>query len=156
VGVNRTGNLGGNGGTASDGAAALYSFRKSTVTLTQVFYFGLIGIVPNNDLPNFGAVYASSELGILYGSENFSGNIYRFDISTPTAPTWEIFATGGPPTQQNDGARCINAAVAPQQTTAPAAPGYYVPKVTTTTTTTKTSSTPVPAGYVAPAAYGRV
>ncbi|KAF4462830.1 Agglutinin 2 [Fusarium albosuccineum] len=53
----------------------------------------------------WGALYASSE-GIMYGSENSSGNIYKFPIS-PTIGK-PSFLAAGPSSGYNDGARCID------------------------------------------------
>ncbi|KAI5361415.1 Putative extracellular membrane protein, CFEM [Septoria linicola] len=121
VGVDRTGN----GQTTSTGFAYLYRFTQATLALDIVYAYGNIGVRPDNDLVNFGAVYASSEPGVLYGSENNSGNIYRFTVLPPY--TWAIIASG-PTTEQNDGARCIDQPVVGVQTStrsvAPAAPSY--------------------------------
>lgn len=87
--------------------AYLYRFEQSTLNLQVVHFFGDIGLTPTGDLSfriNFGAVYASAN-GFLYGSENVSGRIYRFTVVPPY--TWAFLASG-PPTNRNDGARCID------------------------------------------------
>ncbi|KAI6816964.1 hypothetical protein KC365_g17055 [Hortaea werneckii] len=90
--------------------AYLYRFDQATLTSTIVASFGDIGLADFRPDPasgyrlNFGAVYASAD-GYLYGSENISGNIYRFTVAEPY--NWQ-FLVQGPGTVQNDGARCID------------------------------------------------
>ncbi|KXS93566.1 hypothetical protein AC578_12 [Pseudocercospora eumusae] len=87
--------------------AYLYRFTKSTLTLDNVFSFGDIGITNNregNNRVNFGAVYASPD-GYLYGAENLSGRMYRFQVTAPYG--WRYLGVGSR-TFQNDGARCID------------------------------------------------
>ncbi|EGP86335.1 uncharacterized protein MYCGRDRAFT_43323, partial [Zymoseptoria tritici IPO323] len=65
-----------------------------------------VGRVQGLTLPNqsnFGATYASAA-GDLYGTEDLSGRIYRFNIRSPN--NWTLMATG-PANTNNDGARCI-------------------------------------------------
>jgi hypothetical protein len=57
---------------------------------------------------SWGAVYASSD-GYLYGSENNSGEIWKFPL--PSVGTTPTKVSTGPASSNNDGARCINAAV---------------------------------------------
>ncbi|KAI7459907.1 hypothetical protein KC351_g17508 [Hortaea werneckii] len=90
--------------------AYLYRFDQATLTSIIVASFGDIGLAPFIPDPasgyrlNFGAVYASAD-GYLYGSENISGNVYRFTVTEPY--NWQ-FLVRGPGTVQNDGARCID------------------------------------------------
>ncbi|GAB1741026.1 hypothetical protein NU219Hw_g6278t1 [Hortaea werneckii] len=90
--------------------AYLYRFDQATLTSIIVASFGDIGLADFRPDPasgyrlNFGAVYASAD-GYLYGSENISGNIYRFTVTAPY--NWQ-FLVRGPGTVQNDGARCID------------------------------------------------
>ncbi|KAI7136087.1 hypothetical protein KC324_g16670, partial [Hortaea werneckii] len=90
--------------------AYLYRFDQATLTSVIVASFGDIGLADFRPDPasgyrlNFGAVYASAD-GYLYGSENISGNIYRFTVTAPY--NWQ-FLVRGPGTVQNDGARCID------------------------------------------------
>ncbi|KAI7249554.1 hypothetical protein KC343_g2282 [Hortaea werneckii] len=92
------------------GYAYLYRFDQATLTSIIVASFGDIGLTGWIPDPasgyrlNFGAVYASAD-GFLYGSENISGNIYRFTVTEPY--NWQ-FLVQGPGTVQNDGARCID------------------------------------------------
>ncbi|KAI7365407.1 hypothetical protein KC354_g4930 [Hortaea werneckii] len=92
------------------GYAYLYRFDQATLTSIIVASFGDIGLTGWIPDPasgyrlNFGAMYASAD-GFLYGSENISGNIYRFTVTEPY--NWQ-FLVQGPGTVQNDGARCID------------------------------------------------
>ncbi|WP_166356204.1 DUF6923 family protein, partial [Phytoactinopolyspora limicola] len=65
----------------------------------------------------FGAAFADEEF--LYVSSNISGNIYRIDIQDVTA---SLFVEDGPPSGNNDGARC---AIAPIYTDYGDAPDSY-------------------------------
>ncbi|KAJ3477553.1 hypothetical protein NLG97_g8810 [Lecanicillium saksenae] len=85
-------------GLAGQGSMLAY-FDTSSKKLTTVKEFGkLVG----ND--QWGALYVGHD-GTIYGSENDSGEIWKFkpDGSTPTK------FTSGPTSKQNDGARCANA-----------------------------------------------
>lgn len=89
--------------------AYIYRFDQTTLDLQVIAALGNIGLVPVADpasgfRTNFGAMYASAD-GFLYGSENLSGRIYRFQVQPPYA--WQ-YLVDGPQTAQNDGARCID------------------------------------------------
>lgn len=77
----------------------LMRFSRTTYTWEQLTNFG--NVAGRN---TWGAVYASSD-GDLFGSENFSGQIWRFPL--PANGTTPSFVANGPSTNQNDGARCI-------------------------------------------------
>ena len=57
--------------------------------------------------PGFGAVYATAD-GYLYGSEGYSGQIWKFSVQLPLTAT---LVSQGPTASSNDGARCIVSAV---------------------------------------------
>ncbi|KAI1846556.1 hypothetical protein JX266_007453 [Neoarthrinium moseri] len=89
----------------------LQRFDRASKSWTVVANLGNIGGSNRNA---FGAVYASDD-GYLYGSENFSGGIYRFNIPPNGTVTAGFNATytkiaNGPTSLSNDGARCIKAA----------------------------------------------
>lgn len=89
--------------------AYLYRFDQYNLDLQIIASLGDIGLTPVADpasgyRTNFGAIYASAD-GFLYGSENLSGRIYRFQVQPPYSWT---FLAQGPGTVQNDGARCID------------------------------------------------
>ncbi|KAI0026005.1 hypothetical protein F4780DRAFT_774213 [Xylariomycetidae sp. FL0641] len=95
------------GGTKLWGLGYFASLQNSTTllswdTTTHSWTVGAnFGNVAGKN--TWGAVYASSDGG-LYGSENFSGKIYRFPLDgTATAQ----FVANGPNTTSNDGARCV-------------------------------------------------
>lgn len=56
----------------------------------------------------WGAVYATSD-GYLFGTENVSGQIWKFAI-TNVANEGGTYITAGNPSSQNDGARCVSQA----------------------------------------------
>lgn len=90
----------------------LLRFDRAAKSWTTVVKFGDIAGVGDGTRNAWGAVYASDD-GYLYGSENFSGEIWRFPIPSngtgaPTASPTKI--SNGPAATGNDGARCINAA----------------------------------------------
>ena len=63
-----------------------------------------LGDIAGNNI--FGAVYSAGN-GVLYASENNSGEIWRFDVlGGDVSPT---LVTEGPSSTNNDGARCIEA-----------------------------------------------
>ncbi|ETN44101.1 uncharacterized protein HMPREF1541_10651 [Cyphellophora europaea CBS 101466] len=63
------------------------------------FTVGSFGVLVNTGTNTWGAVYASAD-GFLYGSENNSGRIFRFNVTSVQATS---LATG-PGTSVNDGA----------------------------------------------------
>ncbi|RSL69195.1 hypothetical protein CEP54_002473 [Fusarium duplospermum] len=81
-------------------SSTLTRFSRTSYTWQTLKAFG--NITGNNV---WGALYAAAD-GNLYGSENTSGNIYKF----PIAPTIgnPKFLAAGPPSSWNDGARCID------------------------------------------------
>ncbi|KAL1865915.1 hypothetical protein Daus18300_007027 [Diaporthe australafricana] len=90
----------------------LLRFDRAAKSWATVVRFGDIAGVGDGTRNAWGAVYASDD-GYLYGSENFSGEIWRFPIpasgiGAPTASPTKI--SNGPAATGNDGARCINAA----------------------------------------------
>ncbi|KAH6704810.1 proline rich protein 5MeD [Verticillium dahliae] len=97
-------------GTASGGRTVLMQFSRSTKRWTQVRDFGNIvgGTLLNQ--PVWGAVYASAN-GFLYGTENLTGQVWRFPVLSSTAPATSV-VTGSPATL-NDGARCLEASNLP-------------------------------------------
>ena len=88
-----------------NGSAWLYRFDQRTLALDLIGTYGAIGIPANNNLVNFGAVWSSTD-GYLYGTENFSGQIYRFTVTPGNLVATLI--SYAPSTSQNDGARCID------------------------------------------------
>lgn len=82
----------------------LVRFDTDTGVQTTLGSLGNLGDPsrPHNQRNNFGAVYSDSN-GFLYGSENFSGNIYRIDIDAVEA----TFFAGGPSSILQDGVRCF-------------------------------------------------
>ncbi|KAM0660786.1 hypothetical protein ACHAPH_003399 [Verticillium nonalfalfae] len=97
-------------GTAAGGRTVLMQFSRSTKRWTQVRDFGNIvgGTLLNQ--PVWGAVYASAN-GFLYGTENLTGQVWRFPVLSSTAPATSL-VTGSPATL-NDGARCLEASNLP-------------------------------------------
>ncbi|PNH42545.1 hypothetical protein VD0004_g4758 [Verticillium dahliae] len=97
-------------GTAAGGRTVLMQFSRSTKRWTQVRDFGNIvgGTLLNQ--PVWGAVYASAN-GFLYGTENLTGQVWRFPVLSSTAPATSV-VTGSPATL-NDGARCLEASNLP-------------------------------------------
>ncbi|KAM5363686.1 hypothetical protein ACJZ2D_011884 [Fusarium nematophilum] len=81
-------------------SSTLVRFSRTTYTWQTIKAFG--HITGSNV---WGALYASAD-GNLYGSENISGNIYRFAIA-PTVKN-PVFLSSGPQSSSNDGARCID------------------------------------------------
>ncbi|RSL64822.1 hypothetical protein CEP53_003909 [Fusarium sp. AF-6] len=81
-------------------SSTLTRFSRTSYTWQTLKAFG--NITGNNV---WGALYAAAD-GNLYGSENTSGNIYKF----PIAPTIgnPKFLAAGPVSSWNDGARCID------------------------------------------------
>ncbi|KAG7103131.1 hypothetical protein HYQ44_017219 [Verticillium longisporum] len=97
-------------GTAAGGRTVLMQFSRSTKRWTQVRDFGNIvgGTLLNQ--PVWGAVYASAN-GFLYGTENLTGQVWRFPVLSSTATATSV-VTGSPATL-NDGARCLEASNLP-------------------------------------------
>ncbi|KAI8686118.1 hypothetical protein NCS55_00286300 [Fusarium keratoplasticum] len=81
-------------------SSTLTRFSRTSYTWQTLKAYG--NITGNNV---WGALYAAAD-GNLYGSENTSGNIYKF----PIAPTIgnPKFLAAGPVSSWNDGARCID------------------------------------------------
>ncbi|KAI1501373.1 hypothetical protein F5X99DRAFT_428502 [Biscogniauxia marginata] len=82
-------------------STVLMSFDRATHTWSTLTDFG--NIAGRNA---WGAVYASDD-GYLYGSENHSGQIWRFPL--PGRGITPVRISDGPQTVNNDGARCIRA-----------------------------------------------
>lgn len=83
---------------AADNAEPVYLLRfdrtaKSWATV------GTFGVLVTSNANTWGAVYASAD-GLLYGSENNSGRIFRFNITSLTATS----LAAGPSSNVNDGA----------------------------------------------------
>ncbi|KAI8687235.1 hypothetical protein NCS56_00295800 [Fusarium sp. Ph1] len=81
-------------------SSTLTRFSRTSYTWQTLKAYG--NITGNNV---WGALYAAAD-GNLYGSENTSGNIYKFPIA-PTIGTPKFLAAG-PVSSWNDGARCID------------------------------------------------
>ncbi|KAJ4323976.1 hypothetical protein N0V84_004068 [Fusarium piperis] len=81
-------------------SSTLTRFSRTSYTWQTLKAFG--NITGQNV---WGALYAAAD-GNLYGSENTSGNIYKFPIA-PTIGTPK-FLSSGPVSSWNDGARCID------------------------------------------------
>lgn len=99
-----------NRATAGGSNTYLLKFDRSTKSWTTVIKFG--DIAGNGDATRnaWGAVYASDD-GYLYGSENYSGEIWRFPTNATGPPTaLPMKVSNGPAANGNDGARCIGAA----------------------------------------------
>ncbi|KAF4333314.1 hypothetical protein FBEOM_12868 [Fusarium beomiforme] len=80
--------------------STLSRFSRTSYTWSTVKAYGSVAG------SNFwGAVYASQD-GNLYGSENNSGQIFKFPIAPTTGSP--VFIATGPASSQNDGARCID------------------------------------------------
>ncbi|KAK8094605.1 hypothetical protein PG997_001290 [Apiospora hydei] len=80
----------------------LQRFDRTTRTWSVFTNFG--NVAGNNQ---WGAVYASDD-GFLYGSENTSGQIWKFPL--PVNGTAAVKISNGPAASSNDGARFIKAA----------------------------------------------
>lgn len=91
----------------------LMKFDRSLKTWTEVIKFGDIAGAGDTPRNGWGAVYASDD-GFLYGSENASGEIWRFPVpnnGTGLPSGSPVKVSNGPASPGgNDGARCINAA----------------------------------------------
>jgi hypothetical protein len=81
-------------------SSTLCRFSRTTYTWQTLKAYGNLA---GNNL--WGAAYASQD-GSLYGSENNSGQIFKFPIA-PTIGTPKFIAAG-PVSSWNDGARCID------------------------------------------------
>ncbi|KAI3392754.1 hypothetical protein diail_5233 [Diaporthe ilicicola] len=90
----------------------LLRFDRADKSWTTVTKFGDIAGKGDSARNAWGAVYASDDR-YLYGSENNSGEIWRFPIpanGVGTSSDSPIKISNGPAASWNDGARCINAA----------------------------------------------
>jgi hypothetical protein len=86
------------------GTTALMRFDRTTKTWSLSTNFNYV-----TGSNTWGAVYAGND-GFLYGSENTSGEIWRFPIpGTGTNVTTPLKVANGPASGNNDGARCIKA-----------------------------------------------
>jgi hypothetical protein len=87
----------------------LMRFDRTTHVWTTLTNFGVIASSQLSPpaANAWGAVYASDG-GFIYGSENNSGEIYRFPL--PGNGTTAVKISNGPKSTQNDGARCHLAA----------------------------------------------
>ncbi|KAK6845030.1 hypothetical protein PG995_015140 [Apiospora arundinis] len=90
------------GGLTPNVNTYLQRFDRNAKTWTLFTDFG--NIAGKN---TWGAVYASDD-GFLYGSENTSGEIWKFPL--PANGTTAVKISNGPAASSNDGARCIKAA----------------------------------------------
>lgn len=86
----------------------LMRFDRTVRTWTTLTNFGTIASATMGQSNAWGAVYASDD-GYLYGSENNSGEIWRFPLPGATT-TAAVKISNGPKSSSNDGARCIKAA----------------------------------------------
>ncbi|KAF0642080.1 hypothetical protein FPSE5266_07978 [Fusarium pseudograminearum] len=92
----------------SDGSTStLCRFSRTSYTWQTMKTFG--DVAGNNV---WGALYASGD-GMLYGSENTSGQIFQFPIA-PSIGNPKFIATG-PVSSWNDGARCIDSQNLPKK-----------------------------------------
>ena len=87
--------------TTTSGPADLVQFNPNTGVATDL---GPIAGVPGTDI--YGAAYASPG-GYLWVSDNVTGEIYRVTVAAKTA----IAVAPGPPSGNNDGARCATAPI---------------------------------------------
>lgn len=101
-------------GCESDTRASTYLMRfdRTAKSWTTVVSFGNIAGTGGTNRNTWGAVYASDD-GYLYGSENNSGEIWRFPlpnngVGVPSGLPMRI-STGPYSPGGNDGARCIKA-----------------------------------------------
>ncbi|KAK7980533.1 hypothetical protein PG989_012990 [Apiospora arundinis] len=90
------------GGLTPNVNTYLQRFDRNAKTWTLFTDFG--NIAGKN---TWGAVYASDDV-FLYGSENTSGEIWKFPL--PANGTTAVKISNGPAASSNDGARCIKAA----------------------------------------------
>ncbi|KAK8006330.1 hypothetical protein PG991_012627 [Apiospora marii] len=90
------------GGLTPNANTYLQRFDRTARTWSVFTDFG--NIAGKNQ---WGAVYASDD-GFLYGSENNSGQIWKFPL--PANGTTAVKVSNGPSATSNDGARCIKAA----------------------------------------------
>lgn len=79
-------------------------FDRGNHTWPRVHDYGQLSATGNNATATWGALYATAD-GFLYGSENFSGEIWRVQPLNVSRPA--EFVVRGPPSSANDGARCI-------------------------------------------------
>ena len=89
----------------TSGATTLNAWSTATKTWTTLGSLGTTvaqGSVTGGNAPRFNALYAGAAQGILYGSEGYSGQIWRFNVLTRAA----TFVTSGPSSDLADGARC--------------------------------------------------
>lgn len=84
----------------------LMQFSRATKSWTTSTNYGQIVSSLLTGARNWGAVYASDD-GFLYGSENGSGEIWRFSL--PANGTTAVKVADGIKASANDGARCIRA-----------------------------------------------
>lgn len=87
--------------TADNSTAHLLRFDRTSKQFEFVADLGDLGSVNT-----FGATYTDSD-GLLYAGNNGTGVIWRIDVENGTASEF----AQGPPTSQNDGARCFNAPI---------------------------------------------
>ncbi|KAI0156269.1 proline rich protein 5MeD [Pestalotiopsis sp. NC0098] len=90
------------------GQTYLVRFDRTTHIWTRETNFGQIASSVNATANAWGAVYASDD-GYLFGSENNSGEIWRFPLPGANT-TAAVKVSNGPKSSSNDGARCIKAA----------------------------------------------
>lgn len=108
--------LGTEPGTSVRATTSVVKFNGATKVWTTVKKFGdIAGLTGGaaNSRNTWGAIYATDD-GFLYGSENNSGEIWRFPVpengvGEPVGVPIK-FSIGPPSAWGNDGARCINAA----------------------------------------------
>lgn len=84
----------------------LMQFSRATKTWAALTSYGQIVSSLLSGQRSWGAVYASDD-GFLYGSENSSGEIWRFQL--PANGTAAVKVADGIKASANDGARCIRA-----------------------------------------------
>ncbi|KAK8106335.1 proline rich protein 5MeD [Apiospora kogelbergensis] len=84
----------------------LLQFDRGSKGWTTVKTFGNVAGLIFDGKNVWGAVYASND-GYLYGSENYSGEIWRFPLPGNPNPVQKV--SKGPASTNNDGARCIKA-----------------------------------------------
>ncbi|KAI0002329.1 hypothetical protein F4779DRAFT_134189 [Xylariaceae sp. FL0662B] len=87
--------------TSTNDRTILARFDRTGHTWTSLTDFGRVA-----GQNTWGAVYASDD-GFLYGSENNSGEIWKFPL--PANGTTPVKISNGPKASGNDGARCIKA-----------------------------------------------
>lgn len=86
-------------GIRSDVAKTIYKINQNTGAVSSLSYTGSATITA------YGATFTDST-GMLYGIQNSTGKVYRFDLSTN--PINSVYFSQAIATNNNDGAGCVN------------------------------------------------